>query len=224
MATHSSILAWEIAWTEELGGLQSMGSPRVRYDWAWTHTADVERTMWKLGEDSKVHWRSPQRCNYETKASRVENLSPGRLMLPPCSPASPVSWRSFRRAGTRTQLSWVNLPCSLQSPPQRIINSCSSLARICRMPLTYFLAFFMGACGKSDLAEVVEILEDSNDIHPLGRNAGVFRREWVDGDRWAEMQSLPRMLLSLKWKSNGPKGKVPKEACLKPWSEAPSAS
>ena len=26
MATHSSILAWEIPWTEELGGLQSMGS------------------------------------------------------------------------------------------------------------------------------------------------------------------------------------------------------
>ena len=30
--THSSILAWEIPWTEEPGGLQSMGSPRVRYD------------------------------------------------------------------------------------------------------------------------------------------------------------------------------------------------
>ena len=28
MATHSSILAWEIPWTEELGGLQFMGSPR----------------------------------------------------------------------------------------------------------------------------------------------------------------------------------------------------
>ena len=26
MATHSSILAWEIPWTEELGGLQSTGS------------------------------------------------------------------------------------------------------------------------------------------------------------------------------------------------------
>ena len=26
MATHSSILAWRIPWTEELGGLQSMGS------------------------------------------------------------------------------------------------------------------------------------------------------------------------------------------------------
>ena len=29
MATHSSILAWEIPWTEEPGGLQSMGLQRV---------------------------------------------------------------------------------------------------------------------------------------------------------------------------------------------------
>ena len=33
MATHSSILAWRSPWTEELGGLQSMGSQRVRHDW-----------------------------------------------------------------------------------------------------------------------------------------------------------------------------------------------
>ena len=32
MSTHSSFLAWEIPWTEEPGGLQSMGSKRVRYD------------------------------------------------------------------------------------------------------------------------------------------------------------------------------------------------
>ena len=32
MATHSSILAWRIAWTEEPGGLQSMESQRVRHD------------------------------------------------------------------------------------------------------------------------------------------------------------------------------------------------
>ena len=32
MATHSSILAWEIPWTEEFGGLQSMGSQRVERD------------------------------------------------------------------------------------------------------------------------------------------------------------------------------------------------
>ena len=34
MATHSSILAWIIPWTEEPGGLQSTGSQRVRHDWA----------------------------------------------------------------------------------------------------------------------------------------------------------------------------------------------
>ena len=32
MATHSNILAWEIPWTEEPGGLQSMGLQRVRHD------------------------------------------------------------------------------------------------------------------------------------------------------------------------------------------------
>ena len=32
MATHSSILAWRIPWSEELGGLQSMGSRRVIHD------------------------------------------------------------------------------------------------------------------------------------------------------------------------------------------------
>ena len=34
MVTHSSILIWRIPWTEEPGGLQSMGSQRVRHDWA----------------------------------------------------------------------------------------------------------------------------------------------------------------------------------------------
>ena len=34
MATHSSVLAWEIPWTEEPGGLQSMALQRVRHDLA----------------------------------------------------------------------------------------------------------------------------------------------------------------------------------------------
>ena len=40
MATHSSILAWRIPWTEENGGLQSMALQKVRHNWATnTHTA-----------------------------------------------------------------------------------------------------------------------------------------------------------------------------------------
>ena len=41
MATYSSILAWEIAWTEEPGGLQSMGSQRVGHDWVIKHTHSI---------------------------------------------------------------------------------------------------------------------------------------------------------------------------------------
>ena len=33
MATHSSVLAWRIPWTEEPGGLQSVGWQRVKHDW-----------------------------------------------------------------------------------------------------------------------------------------------------------------------------------------------
>ena len=43
MATHSSILAWEIPWTEEPGGLQSTGSQKVRHDLQLsTHTSRHE--------------------------------------------------------------------------------------------------------------------------------------------------------------------------------------
>ena len=39
MANHFTILAWRIPWTEETGGLQCMGSQRVRHDWSdWIHT------------------------------------------------------------------------------------------------------------------------------------------------------------------------------------------
>ena len=37
MVTHSSILAWKILWTEDPGGLQSIGSQRVGHDWATKH-------------------------------------------------------------------------------------------------------------------------------------------------------------------------------------------
>ena len=62
MATHFSILAWEMPWTEEPGGLQSMGSRRVRHGWGnWARATDeiapdgfteatAVRETWGLGE------------------------------------------------------------------------------------------------------------------------------------------------------------------------------
>ena len=64
MATCSSIFAWEIPWTEELGGLQSMGSQRLGHDRAAEHTKGHwkgERTStWALSRSSEdSHARQP---------------------------------------------------------------------------------------------------------------------------------------------------------------------
>ena len=48
MAPHSSTLAWKIPWTEEPGGLQSMGSLGVGHDWATS-----------LSLFTFMHWRRP---------------------------------------------------------------------------------------------------------------------------------------------------------------------
>ena len=47
MATHSSILAWTIPWTEEPGGLQSMELKRVKHNWGTEHTH-----LWSLHAES----------------------------------------------------------------------------------------------------------------------------------------------------------------------------
>ena len=48
MATHSSIRAWRIVWTEKPGGLQSVGSQRVRHNWV-TDTAQ-QRDIYGINE------------------------------------------------------------------------------------------------------------------------------------------------------------------------------
>ena len=45
MATHSSILVWRIPWTEEPGGIQSMGSQRIGHDWE-TNTSHSLQITW----------------------------------------------------------------------------------------------------------------------------------------------------------------------------------
>ena len=50
MASHSSILAWGIPWREEPGGLQSMGSPRVRHDLVTKHEQNTtEKALYGTG-------------------------------------------------------------------------------------------------------------------------------------------------------------------------------
>ena len=58
MATHSSILAWRILWTEEPGGLLSIRSHRVRHDWSnWACMHALEKEM--AAHSSILAWRIP---------------------------------------------------------------------------------------------------------------------------------------------------------------------
>ena len=91
MATHSSILAWRIPWTEEPDRLQSMGLQRVRQDWsdlAFTHTkirtSQLKRHIGKsLGGShtrsscflSRVH-RPPSTCMCSLARTSLEPQCP----------------------------------------------------------------------------------------------------------------------------------------------------
>ena len=58
MAPHSSTLSWKIQWTEEPGGLQSMGSLRVRHNFTFTfHFHALEKEM--ATHSSVLAWRIP---------------------------------------------------------------------------------------------------------------------------------------------------------------------
>ena len=59
-APHSSALAWTIPWTEEPGGLPSMGSRRVRHDWATSFTFHFHALEKAVAPDSSVlAWTIP---------------------------------------------------------------------------------------------------------------------------------------------------------------------
>ena len=87
MAAHSSTLAWKIPWTEEPGRLQSMGSLRVRQDWA------TSRSLFTF-----LHWRRQcvsmrARCTLPwclTLWDPVDCGLPGFSVKEECSPGKDI--------------------------------------------------------------------------------------------------------------------------------------
>ena len=107
MTTCSSPLAWKIPWTEEPGGLQSVGSRRVRHDWATS-----------LSFFTFLHWRrngNPFQCSF------VENPRDGGAW-----------WASiYGVAQSQRQLKWLSSSSSsllrvhwLRLSPPRKISLC----------------------------------------------------------------------------------------------------
>ena len=74
MAIHPSILAQKIPWAEESGGLQSMGSQRVRHDWATRQQqgTKIPHTTGQLG----LHITSGESLYAETEAWHSQREKP----------------------------------------------------------------------------------------------------------------------------------------------------
>ena len=80
IATCFSILAWKIPWTEETGGVQSMGQQRVRHDWVTKHstlgTDVVYRNKEKLSIMKDRNWAVLRISITETWRSSLKDLPP----------------------------------------------------------------------------------------------------------------------------------------------------
>ena len=130
MATHSSILAWKIPWTERPGGLQSMGSQRVGHDWA--SNTHIHRELWRALCLFKMHkylsneiytssWSGPsnllfftregsikktQISNYNTDTNYQLSLALSQIPEPTSRALEKESWSSCRCSNKSSQHGW----------------------------------------------------------------------------------------------------------------------
>ena len=111
METPSSLLAWEIPWTEEPGGLQSTESPRVENDWATKRTR-VGRA--KYGGNSEMSGNSHSTDSWIHRKFFHANFLLSSILFNLHSDIQKLVLRCIRcertAFGTNTFLSWITIP------------------------------------------------------------------------------------------------------------------
>ena len=85
MATHSSILVWRRPWTEEPGGLQSMGSQTVGHNWATNTSAMIRCLSCRMRAIISANHFSPSRFDQSAQDLCLWE-PPAALMRTPLSP------------------------------------------------------------------------------------------------------------------------------------------
>ena len=137
MAPHSSTLAWKIPWTEEPGGLQYMGSHRVRHDWETSlslftfHFHALEKEMathssvpvWKIpgtGKPDVLSSMGPHRVGHDWSDLAAAAAA---AVSKSCLPLFSIPWTVSRQAplsmGFSRQEHWKQL---LSPPPGDLPN------------------------------------------------------------------------------------------------------
>ena len=86
MATHSSILAWRIPWTEEAGRLESMGLQRIRHYWV-THIFTFSVSLKEAEIRTQIHTEAShmktlkEDGRLQTKGALLEETSPVGILI-----------------------------------------------------------------------------------------------------------------------------------------------
>ena len=124
MATHSSILAWRIPWTEEPGGLQSMGSQRVTSWVSWSFQIILSPILIQRNKGGSCEINSsPWQRMKITYTSRMRfNVTPSRKCL---HLFSPLLWNPVMLS---TVIPWY---------PQGIGSRTTSHTQICRYSVQF---------------------------------------------------------------------------------------
>ena len=102
MATHASILAWEIPWTEETGRLQSMGCQRVRHNLATEQPATKSSPECYTGQQSPL-MVSCRRAKREAEATATWTQDPHPLQPLPLWLLAPLPATT---QGGRARFDW----------------------------------------------------------------------------------------------------------------------
>ena len=112
MATHSSILAWSIPWTEEPGGLQSMGPQRAGHNCVTDHTHTDTHTHTHTQTRLILRTIQPGRYRYPCLRGDGEAGGPG------CSPSNPLSrsWKAGGSGGAAPSLEAQKQDCYFRPP------------------------------------------------------------------------------------------------------------
>ena len=153
MATHSIILAWKIPWTEEPGGLQSMGPQRVRHDW----TQRICQACFALvgHKDCSTLGQLNSYRRWVTGASDLprktfsESLGWSKLTWLNCTELLSRCWCSFWPWCLAWLVSWVfNVQplawmTQLSSPASPFVPVSPSVNRRCSLFLASDFAFFL---------------------------------------------------------------------------------
>ena len=130
MATHSSILAWKIPWTEKPGGPQSMKSERAGHDWAGVHRGYSRRNLyansWVFHSPSSMFcWPS------STSSTRLSQSKQHFIFL-----SLSKAYRSVGTAQTHCQGSPLLQAPQIHINPPYIFNSSTAFLGSYSMPAT----------------------------------------------------------------------------------------